>query len=224
MKKEWKTIIGAGALVAVLLIISLIQYNGRPSDYQVISEDKKTDIFHQSNVDKLLDEMELGAVVFNVPSKINIDDSPQIQLILSLADSIETLKKLITEEGKKIGATIKISNRMEARLTGYKFQISAITPEIQAVSKHRQTEWKWEIHPKEEGTNKLHLTVTALLDIDGHSTPRAIRTFDKDIEVQVTNRQKILLFFQNNWQWLWAAILLPVTGWLLKRRKNNKSH
>jgi hypothetical protein len=63
------------------------------------------------------------------------------------------------------------------------FQITAITPEVQAVSKIQETEWKWEIHPKKEGKHKLHLTLTALLEIDGRSTPRTIRTFDKVIDL-----------------------------------------
>ncbi|MCH8041410.1 MAG: hypothetical protein IH977_13865 [Nitrospinae bacterium] len=173
----------------------------------------------RTNIDLLLDEMEFGTIVFNVPTTINISDSPQIQLILSLSEAMDELKQSITEEGERIGATIRISNRMEARLSGYMFQITAITPETQAVSKIRLTEWKWEIHPKEEGQHKLHLTLTALLEIDGHSTPRAIRTFSKNIEVNVTATQKIEFFFQSKWQWLWAAILVPVAGWLWKRRK-----
>jgi hypothetical protein len=135
------------------------------------------------------------------------------------ASTVEELKQSIVEEGERVGASIKVSDRMEARLSGYMFQITAITPEVQAVSKTQQTEWKWEVHPKKEGTHKLHLTLTALLEIDGRSTPRAIRTFDKVIEVNVTATQKFCLFFKNNWQWLWAAILLPVAGWLWKRRK-----
>lgn len=172
------------------------------------------------NVDRLLDEMEFGAIAFNAPTNINIDDSRQIQLSLSLAETVEQLKQSITEEGVKVGATIKVSVRMEARLSGYMFQITAITPEIQAVSKRQQTIWKWEIHPKKEGRHKLHLTLTALLEIDGHSTPCAIRTFDKIVEVNITATQKVKLFFRANWQWLWAAILLPVAGWLWKRKKN----
>ena len=171
------------------------------------------------SVDSLLKKMELGSIAFNAPININIDDSPQIQLILSLDETIEKLKQSITEEGEKVGATIRVSDRMEARLSGYMFQITAITPEIQAVSKLQQTEWKWEIHPKEEGKHKLHLTLTALLEIDGRSTPRVIRTFDKIIEVNVTTTQMISLFFKNNWQWLWAAILVPIAGWLWKRKK-----
>ncbi len=152
-------------------------------------------------------------------TNINIGDSPQIQLILSLSETMDELKQSITEEGERIGDTIKVSDRMEARLSGHMFQITAITHETQAVSKSQRTEWKWEIHPKEEGKYKLHLTLTALLEINGHTTPRAIRTFSKIIEVNVTATQKIGIFFKNNWQWLWAAILVPVAGWLWRRRK-----
>jgi hypothetical protein len=108
---------------------------------------------------------------------------------------------------------------MEARLTGYMFNITAITDEIQAVSESHNTEWRWEIHPKEEGKHSLHLTLTALIEVDGHSTPRAIRTFDKIIEVTVTRTQKLFNFFKNNWQWVWTAILIPIMGWLWKRKK-----
>lgn len=170
-------------------------------------------------VDRLLDKMELGAIAFNVPTNINIDDFSQVQLILSLTKTVEKLKLSITEKGEKVGAAIKVSRRMEARLSSYMFQITAITPEIQVISSGEQTEWKWEIHPKKAGRHQLHLTLTALLEVDGHSTPRAIRTFQKIIEVNVTTTQKIKFFFNNNWQWLWAAILVPVAGWLWKRKK-----
>ncbi len=179
----------------------------------------------RDEVDKLLDEMEFGVIAFNMPTHINIKDSAQIQLLLSLADTVEKLKQSIAEAGEKVGATIRVSNRMVARISGYMFQITAITPETQAVSKSQETEWKWEIHPKAKGKHKLHLTLTALLEINGNSTPRAIRTFDKTIEVTVTITQKINIFCKNNWQWLWMAILAPsgVFGWLWKRKKHLKT-
>ena len=170
------------------------------------------------SVDGLLDKMDFGTIAFNVPSNININDSPQIQLLLSHAEAVDELIRSIVKEGEKVGATIRVSDRMEARLTGYMFQITAITPEIQAVSKSKETEWRWEIHPKEEGQHSLHLTLTALLEIDGHSTPRAIRTFDKKIQVTITRTQKLTKFFKDNWQWLWVAILVPVCGWLWKQK------
>ncbi len=144
-----------------------------------------------NSVDSLLDKMEFATIAFNAPAIINIDDSPQIQLILSLSEAVDEIKQSIIEEGERIGATIRVSDRIEARLSGYMFQITAITPETQAVSKSQRTEWKWEIYPKEEGQHKLHLTLTALLEIDGYSTPRSIRTFSKIIDVNVMATQKI---------------------------------
>ncbi|MCH7950683.1 MAG: hypothetical protein IH875_09450, partial [Candidatus Dadabacteria bacterium] len=187
------------------------------NEEESIHEDSSS--LQPSNVDRLLAEMEFGAIAFNAPTNINIDDSPQIQLILSLAETVAKLKQPIAEEGEKIGATIKVSERMEAHLSGYKFQITPITPEVQAVSKSQRTEWKWELHPKEEGKHELRLTLTALLEINGYSTPRAIRTFDKIIEVNVTPAQKIGVFFKGNWKWLWVTILVPLVGWLWRRRK-----
>jgi hypothetical protein len=173
----------------------------------------------EETVDSKLNEMKFGAIAFNVPTNINIDSSHQIQLILSMAETVEQLKKNITDEGKQVGADIKVSDRMEARLSGHMFQITAISDEIQAVSKYEQTEWKWEIHPKKAGKHKLHLTLTALFEIDGRSTPRTIRTFDRIIEIDVSATQKIRFFFNTNWQWLWATILVPIAGWLWKRNK-----
>ncbi len=229
MKVKWKITIGIAALFAVLISVSFLFYWGAvmsPREQALPSPPPPESPSPPppeslGDVDRLLEGMEFGAIAFNAPTHINIDDSPQIQLILSLGETVEKLKKSITEEGEKIGTTIRVSDRMEARLSGYMFQITAITPEMQAVSKIQQTEWKWEIHPKKEGRHKLHLTLTALLEIDGQTTPRAIRTFDKIIEVNVTATQKIGLFFKNNWQWLWAAILVPVAGWLWKRKKNS---
>lgn len=233
MKKKWKIILGISvSMVILFFILAFLSFfmmsgsmapspNGGPSPSLSSPPSLPSPSLPPppNNVDKLLDKMEFGAIAFNAPSNININDSSQIQLLLSLAETIEELKQSITKEGEKIGASIRVNDRMEARLTGYMFQVTAITPEIQAVSKSHETEWRWEIHPKKEGMHSLHLTLTALLEVDGHSTPRAIRTFDKDIEVTVTKTQKFMNFFKNNWQWLWAAILVPIVGWLWKRKK-----
>lgn len=170
-------------------------------------------------IDSLLNEMEIGAIAFNAPTNINIDGAPVVQLILSHAETVEKLKQSISEAGKRVGAEIRVSDVMEAHLTGHMFEITAITDEKQAISEQQQTEWKWQIHPKEVGKHKLYLTLTAILVIDGRRTPRAIETFDSVIEVNVTATQKISLFLKNNWQWLWAALLAPIVGWLWRRRK-----
>ena len=46
------------------------------------------------------------------------------------------------------------------------------------------TEWKWIIEPTKEGTQSLHLTLSALLDVQGRQMPRVIRTFERTIDVR----------------------------------------
>lgn len=235
MNKERRTVVSTSLIISTGLIITIAVLTANwdrtfksdhiPHDSITKNIGNETgDVYNFDDVDKLLEKMEFGVIAFNTPTHINIDDSPQIQLKLSLNETVEKLKRSITEKGKKMGATIRVSDRMEARLSGNMFRITAITPETQAVSKKQETEWKWVIHPKKEGTHKLYLTLTALLEVSGQTTPRAIRTFDKKIAVNVTPTQKVRLFFMNNWQWLWAAILVPVAGWLWKRKGKKRTN
>jgi hypothetical protein len=80
-------------------------------------------------IDQIMENMEWGNIAFNAPRSMNLEDTALIQLVLSLAKPIEELKKMIKAEGEREGARIRISNRMEARLSGPNFQITAITPE-----------------------------------------------------------------------------------------------
>lgn len=184
----------------------------------------KPDPTSTENVDQLMGKMENASIAFNSPREINIHESAQIQVLLSLKDPPNQLKTLIAGEGEKNIDNIKVSNIMEARLSGHMFEVTSIVPEIQAVSNREQTQWRWIIHPKKQGRHKLHLTLTALLEVNGQPTPRAIKTFDKTINVKVTTGQQIKFFFENNWQWVWAALLIPVASGLHKRRKTHQSN
>ncbi len=200
------------ALVAVIIIPQFSAYRIRSYNSSAINR-------HPS-VDDILSKMELGNIAYNAPQEMNIEDKKDINLLLSIKTPIYDLKRQLKEEGEKIGSTIRISDRMEARLSGQNFSIVAITPEIQAISINENTEWKWEAVPKKGGKQYLHLTLSVFILVDGVSTPRTIRTFDSTIEVKVTPAQKVKIFLENNWQWLWAAILVPLVGWLWKKRKS----
>ncbi|WDD99936.1 hypothetical protein [Thalassomonas actiniarum] len=233
MNKTWNISIGLlGAIVILTATLWFSFFSGeikppRPGDVDRAEPAPSVSVKSiPGGVDEALKAMVSANIAFNAPSALNLNDGSQVHLILSLTDTIAELKEVIAAAGEKHGASIKVANRMEARLSGYHFQITPITPEIQAVSRELPTQWRWEIHPRKTGLHNLHLTLTAHLEIDGQATPRAITTFDKKIAVTVTAMQQLTLFFTNNWQWLWAAILLPLATWYWQKKghgeKNNK--
>jgi hypothetical protein len=172
------------------------------------------------DIDRALKALPLGHIAFNAPTELREGEAAEIQLLLSLRKPTSVLQDELTEMGEREGARVKVSDVMEARLTGPGFEIEAITPERQLVSPGANTEWKWEIEPTETGSQRLHLTLSALIDVKGERTPRAVRTFEKPIVIQVTWQQKITGFVGDNWQWLWTTILVPVAAlaWTAWRR------
>ena len=169
--------------------------------------------------DRILDSMKIGNIAFNTLPAMELYETAFIQLLLDMEKSVEDLKQRIEEAGEKGGQAIRVSNRMRAQLSGDNFHITPITPEEQAVTGSETTEWKWQIKPKEEGKHRLHLIVSALIKVEGETIPRVIKTFDRTIEVEVTLAQRAKSFVQNNWQWLWAVVIVPLGGWLWNRMK-----
>lgn len=177
-------------------------------------------------IDRALEALPLGSIAFNVSTVMTLNRSDSVRLLLSPSMSVEELQKQLAEQlsrdAKVEGIEVRIAPRMEARLTGTNFSILALTPEVQPVTWKEPTEWRWEVMATEAGSQALHLTLTAVLQIEGKDSTRALRTFDRDIEVQVTWPQRINGFAAENWQWLWTTVAVPIAVWLWGKRSKKK--
>lgn len=169
-------------------------------------------------IDGILARMEMGNITFNAPDSMNLNDNALIHLILSMEKTIDDIKRMIEKEGEKTGTSIRVHPQIKATLSGLNFETKTITPEVQAIAANETTEWRWEIKSKMEGPQLLHLALSSLIDIEGESTPRTIRTIDKTIEVQVTWAQETKAHSQNYKQWLWVIIFIPIAVWFWKTR------
>ncbi len=167
-------------------------------------------------IDRALEAQPLASAAFNAPTELPLGDSAEIQLLLSLSKPVSDLQAELTEIGQSQGAQVRVAPLMEARLTGGGFRIEALTPERQPIGRTTDTEWRWEVEGTEQGSQRLHLSLSALITAGGEQTPRAVRTFDREIDIEVTLRQRITGFIGDNWQWLWTAILVPL-GYLVLR-------
>ncbi len=179
-----------------------------------------------SAVDEILRQLPTGNIAFNVPDTMVMGRTYGIHLVLSPRKSIQDLQAELQQkvEGhdELQGATVSIAPEMEARLTGQDFKIDAVTPERQAVSNERGTDWQWDISATKQGNQELHLTLNVILTVNGASLPHSLQTFDRRITVRVTWGQRLSGFIGTNWQWLWTVLVVPLAAWIwqaLKKRK-----
>ena len=171
-----------------------------------------------SAVDQALAQLKLGNVAFNSPARINIEDTVSIKVELSPNQSQAALLARVDEPGAKLSESLQVSNLMEARLSGEGFKIVAVTPERQAVSSGI-TEWIWDVTPETEGRRQLTLSIDALITVNGELVPRTLRTFRKPIEVEVSSGQRIGGFLGEHGKWAWTTLLVPLFGWVAKKRQ-----
>ncbi len=170
-----------------------------------------------SDIDEIFKNLRPGNIAFNSPSVMRLDQVAAIELQLSPSKTIEDLKKVISEPGRIETAQIKISDYMEATLTGPGFEITAVTPQRQLVSKSEDTMWKWNIMATSPGVQRLNLTLNVIIEDKGKERLRSLHTYSKEIEIEVTVADRIKGFVEKYWQWLWATILFPLGLYLWKR-------
>lgn len=167
-------------------------------------------------IDNYLRQLDAGSIAFNAPERMIAGQTTDIRLLLSPQLSQEALKEQLQGlPGTLQGATVRIAPQMEATLSGQHFAITAITPSVQSVSRDEPTEWRWQVTANSAGQHRLHLVLNAT--VEGAS--RTLRTFDRTIDVDVTFGQQVSGFVSGNWQWLWTTALVPLAGWMWKRRR-----
>lgn len=174
------------------------------------------------DIDTQLEHLNKANIVFNTPESMSVGDTRAIQLLLGL-NSVPELEQMIQEAGRIEHATnVRISNQMEAKLSGEGFSITEITPAVCAISMKEVNEWKWNIKAEKPGKHRLNLALNVILFIEGNQRSRTIKTFEKDIEVTVVEvpwslTASIIDFIKSEWKWLWAVLVVPLAGWIWKR-------
>ena len=182
-----------------------------------------------AEVDRALETMEQANVAFNAPRALDLGEGTEIRLLLSLRKPIRVLQKELAASGVKEGSTVRVSPLVEAGLTGLGFAIEALTKQQQPVGRKTDAEWRWEIEGRQEGAQRLHLTLTAFVPVDGAGgspVTRTIDTFDHTIAIRVSWGHRTTAFVGDNWQWLWAAVVVPIAGVAAGffRRRAGRSH
>jgi hypothetical protein len=175
-------------------------------------------------LDAYLAQLAPGNMAFRRPPSMLRGETKLVTLLVSQTSSLPELKEQIQAKGDVVeGHVIKIAPLMQAHLTGGSFEITPITQEAQPISQTENTEWKWEIKPKEFGKLQLHLAVSALVKLGDTERIRTLRTFEETVAVNVSWTESAVSFIGDHVEWLvdglGALVLIPLCGWVVKRWK-----
>ena len=215
-------------VIWIIFVYLVLTYFGcvpttSPTKYVPLTETPEERYPSLKNVDKVLESLELGSIAFNAPKEIQWNNTAVIELLLSPSFSVDELKDKIQEAGEREGAEIKIANQMGAVLKSSGFEIIELHDDkIQAISFEEITDWKWQITPIKRGEQTLYLTISAILFVNGERMRRKIETFKKEIYIKVTFIQKLGIFIEDKWDWLWGVVLIPLIIWVWKKWKSKK--
>ena len=170
-----------------------------------------------NDIDEMLGFLEPANIAFNTPTELHLDEEEAVRLLVSREQVIDELKEQIEEAARKEGHQIRVSDVMVATLTGLDFDIVRTSDARQPVASTGVTMWGWSVEPTEPGTRSLHLTISALIDVNGTEETLTVKTFDRTWTVVVPWPDRVTGFAGENWQWLWTAIFLPLAAIVWRR-------
>jgi hypothetical protein len=177
-------------------------------------------------IDDILRSLEWGSIVFSAPERLRFEESSVVRVLLSpkqteseLTEQLRSKLQQMPHRQQIESATVRVSNRMRADLSGPGFDVQPLTPNVQAVRYESPTTWNWSVVPVKSGSKTLYLTVSALVDVAGEDTPITLKTYERQILVVITPRQRVTDFVSKNWQWLWATLLTPAAVYAWKRTR-----
>lgn len=180
-----------------------------PKNWQALIESEKR---------KLRD----SKIVFNPPTEMQEQKTETIQARISFEDIGADLREGLQRPGQIQEDELKVSEIMKVTLTGdaNAFSIQRIGDEEQVVAGKPYAQWEWRVTPLQSGDQQLTLTATAIIFLEGRGEKSIDhRTLNKPIIVKVDRWYSAKQFFTNNWQWLWAVVVVPAAGLLWRLRK-----
>jgi hypothetical protein len=167
-----------------------------------------------STVDEILDKLAIGHVTFATPVRLLWAQETVVSArVYGGATPAAVIERELELAEDRREAEILVSNRMEAQLVGSGFKITSLSPTTQAVTAGAPTEWRWAVVAERPGSQQVHLSLFVIVSVDGVLTPRAVKVFDRAIDVEITAKQRIADFIATSWQWLMGAIVLPFALW-----------
>ena len=181
-----------------------------------------------TRIDQALKESFTGSVAYNTPNTMKLNETVTIELLLNPSIEPSALGTQVTGGGQVVTASVQITPRMKVTLLPQDEDAFVIlqmhdNPE-QLIGATETTKWSWDVTAKKAGTHRLTLLINRLVTVDGEENWRLVESLRRDIEVEVTMAQRILMI---DWKWiagiLITALLIPAFWcWVDQRKKQTE--
>jgi hypothetical protein len=175
---------------------------------------------------KLMQQLDWGRVTFSPPNVMRCNEEKTVNAVFSRSASPDQLRAHLAKLAGVDANEIAVPTAVQAELRGGEaLDIRALTPTTefgQLAGEGHNASWDWIVRPTRAGQYELHLTVFCLVTVGDEPYRCDIATPMARIDVTPLGAWKrVVAFVSGNWQWLWAAVLVPLAGvlWKLSRKK-----
>jgi len=130
-----------------------------------------------------------GVVGFDYPAMMTVGERSALNLHVSVKKATQELRDALASQGRTpIVATAKLAPRMRADLQGFGFDIKPVGASEQLVDADEDTTWRWNVRALEAGVQRLTVTLTAVVALEGSEGTRDVSTFVRDVRVEAVPR------------------------------------
>jgi hypothetical protein len=152
-----------------------------------------------------------GHIAYNSPAAMRLEETVDVQLLLSPVISAEELKKLIVSHSLVLSADLEVTPLMKAELKPADPQAFFIQDlhdgAVQVIMDDVPTEWRWSLHAQKPGDQVLTLTIYRQVEYNGEFYWSMVQSYQNKIHISVSAAQRLKFF---DWKWLAGIILTAV--------------
>ena len=144
----------------------------------------------KSHAEAFMESLQTVPVAHETPKTAEYKRAFDVTLALDATGDDTAVDALPNRGGNIVTGEAKVSERVEARLSGANFEIVEMSPGIQKLSPLTENVWRWSVMPLSAGDHDLVFEIYA---IDQDSVV-PLRTFRDTVTVQVSGLNRAIAF------------------------------
>jgi hypothetical protein len=203
-----------------ILVYDEVTYTPPELEFVDRVENTKIQVVEVENRIVNKETMNLGRVVYKIPSEMKVRTTHQVIVRISKS-TVHILENL---EGEVKSTIIPVTETMEVKLVDPSpeddkmFEIVPDNEGIQLVEDNESiTEWTWNVTPKRSGEAKLKVVISIIRD-----GVKKEKVYSDEVIVKSDIKKSSWYFIRTYWEWIMSSLVLPFVIWFFTKRKKKE--